>query len=61
MGLAVYAAENVATLFGAWKYPNQKAGWQWVHVSKISSWCLLIILSFLLVAFLKRLKERIIR
>jgi uncharacterized membrane protein YoaT (DUF817 family) len=59
MGFAVYAAENVATFFGAWSYPNQKAGWQLVHASKISSWFLLIILSFLLVAFLKRVKERI--
>lgn len=59
LGMAVYVAENIATLFGAWKYPNQHAGWQLVHVSKISSWFLLIILSFLLVAFLKRVKERI--
>jgi uncharacterized membrane protein YoaT (DUF817 family) len=58
MGLAVYAAENVATYFGAWKYPNQHNGWQLVHISKISSWFLLIILSFLLVAFLKRVKGR---
>jgi len=56
IGFFIWLAENAATLFGAWQYPNQQASWQLVHVSKISSWFLLVIVSFIIVAQLKHVK-----
>ncbi len=56
IGVFVYLAENIATLLGAWVYPDQAAGWQAVNVGKISSWALLVIVSFMIVAQLKRVK-----
>jgi uncharacterized membrane protein YoaT (DUF817 family) len=58
IGFFIYLAENIATFFGAWQYPNQNSGWQLVHASKISSWFLLVIISFIIVASLKNLKDR---
>ena len=57
IGFFLYLAENVATFFGAWQYPHQKSGWALVHASKFSSWFLLVIVSFILVAFLKQVKD----
>lgn len=57
IGLFVWFAENISTFLGAWVYPNQEAGWQVVNLSKISSWGLLVIVSFMIVAQLKRVKE----
>jgi uncharacterized membrane protein YoaT (DUF817 family) len=56
IGSMIWIAENLATYLGAWKYPHQENGWQFVGIEKISSWCLLVIVSFLLVAQLKQLK-----
>lgn len=60
IGFFIWIAENIATLLGAWRYPNQDQGWQLVHVSKISSWFLLVIVSFIIVAQLKRLKSELL-
>lgn len=57
IGFFIWIAENIATFFGAWQYPNQQQHWQIVHLGKISSWLLLVIVSFLIVAMLKHLKE----
>ncbi len=51
LGLAIWLAENFSTFYGAWVYPNQEDTWQWVHFGKISSWMLLVILSFFLVVW----------
>ncbi len=56
VGFFIYLAENIATFLGAWQYPDQSAGWQLVHFSKLSSWYLLIIVSFIIVAQLKHVK-----
>ncbi|MEZ4605603.1 MAG: DUF817 domain-containing protein [Deinococcales bacterium] len=53
----VWIAENVATYLDAWHYPHQQGAWQMVDLAKIGSWSLLIIVSFLIVAELKRLKS----
>lgn len=45
----IYAAENIGTWAGAWLYPNQVDGWQFVSLSKLSSWFLLMIISVVLV------------
>jgi uncharacterized membrane protein YoaT (DUF817 family) len=57
IGFFIWIAENIATFFGAWQYPGQSQTWQIVHLGKISSWLLLVIVSFLIVAMLKHLKE----
>ena len=56
IGLFVFLAENIATFLGAWVYPHQVEGWHWVGFGKLSSWSLLVIVSFLIVAQLKRVK-----
>jgi uncharacterized membrane protein YoaT (DUF817 family) len=58
IGGFLWLAENAATLLGAWQYPNQADVWRMVHVSKFGSWALLVSVSFVLVAALKRLDIR---
>jgi uncharacterized membrane protein YoaT (DUF817 family) len=57
IGLFVWFAENIATFLGAWVYPHQRGGWSPVHLMKLSSWALLVIVTFLIVAELRRLKD----
>jgi uncharacterized membrane protein YoaT (DUF817 family) len=54
IGAFVWVAENIATYCGAWQYPNQHHAWTIVHGSKIGSWTLLVVISFIIVASLKR-------
>ena len=61
VGFFIWIAENIATYFGAWTYPNQEHTWEFVHPAKIVSWFLLVIVSFVIVAELKRVKERAIK
>jgi uncharacterized membrane protein YoaT (DUF817 family) len=56
IGFFIWLAENIATFFHAWEYPNQERTWNMVELGKISSWLLLIIVSFLIVASLKQVK-----
>jgi len=56
IGLFVWIAENAATLLGAWTYASQADGWSLVHPSKIGSWMVLVIFSFVLVLWLKQRK-----
>lgn len=58
IGFFIWVAENIATFFGAWEYPNQTEAWSIVHLGKVSSWLLLVIVSFLIVATLKRVKGK---
>ncbi|MGY4688194.1 DUF817 domain-containing protein [Salibacterium sp. K-3] len=57
IGFFIWIAENIVTFFGGWSYPHQQGQWEVVHLGKISSWLLLVIVSFLIVASLKHLKE----
>lgn len=59
IGFNIWLAENISTFFGVWKYPNQMGAWATVHVGKWSSWSLLVIMTFTIVANLKHIKERI--
>ena len=59
IGLAVWVAENIGTRLHAWQYPYQAAGWTHVDFGKLSSWSLMVILSVVLVAQLKRVKEQL--
>lgn len=58
IGFFIWVAENIATFFGAWEYPNQVDAWSLVHLGKVSSWLLLVIVSFLIVATLKLVKGK---
>ncbi|MEZ5484844.1 MAG: DUF817 domain-containing protein [Lysobacteraceae bacterium] len=58
IGFFIWIAENIATFFGAWVYPDQHDGWQLVHWGKISSWSLLVVITFLIVAELQRARQR---
>jgi uncharacterized membrane protein YoaT (DUF817 family) len=55
IGFFIWIAENIATYFGAWQYPHQKGQWAIVGPTKISSWMLLVIISFIIVAALKEI------
>ena len=58
VGLFVYVAENIGTFYNGWLYPNQHEGWRLVDTGKWSSWSLLVIISFIVVAVLKDVKAR---
>ncbi|HKD82725.1 MAG TPA: DUF817 domain-containing protein [Candidatus Angelobacter sp.] len=55
IGFFIWIAENIGTFFGAWVYPNQARQWAIVGPAKISSWMLLVIISFIIVAALKEI------
>ncbi|WP_284242275.1 DUF817 family protein, partial [Paenibacillus glycanilyticus] len=57
IGFFIWLAENISTFMGAWAYPNQERTWQLVHLGKISSWFLLVVISVIIVAQLKRVKS----
>lgn len=56
IGLFIWIAENICTALGAWQYPSQEFAWTMVHRSKISSWFLLVLISYIVVAWLKDVK-----
>ncbi|WNS45995.1 DUF817 domain-containing protein [Paenibacillus sp. MMS20-IR301] len=56
VGFFIWLAENIATFFNAWKYPDQHEAWHLVGLGKISSWFLLVIISVIIVAQLKHVK-----
>jgi uncharacterized membrane protein YoaT (DUF817 family) len=58
-GFFIWMAENIGTFWGVWRYPNQLGAWSAVHISKWSSWSLLVIMTFTIVASLKHVKSRI--
>lgn len=51
----IWIAENLATYANIWIYPNQSDGWQMVPLAKISSWYLLMLLSFVLVTLINQI------
>lgn len=59
IGFFIWLAENISTFWGIWRYPNQLGAWSAVHVSKWSSWSLLVVMTFTIVAHLKHIKARI--
>ncbi|MFT9847664.1 DUF817 domain-containing protein [Aneurinibacillus sp. REN35] len=58
IGFFIWIAENITTFLGAWQYPNQREAWEIVHIGKISSWFLLVVISFIIVAQLKHVKMK---
>ena len=59
IGFFIWLAENISTFVGVWRYPNQLGAWSLVHLSKWSSWSLLVIMTFTIVASLKHIKVKI--
>lgn len=56
IGFFIWLAENISTFFGLWAYPNQLGAWSTVHLGKWSSWSLLVVMTFTIVANLKHVK-----
>ena len=52
----IWIAENISTFYGAWQYPDQVHIWNVVSTNKITSWFLLVIICFIIVAYLKHYK-----
>lgn len=59
IGFFIWLAENISTFFGIWRYPSQLGAWTAVHVGKWSSWSLLVVMTFTIVANLKHIKARV--
>ncbi|MFZ6871863.1 DUF817 domain-containing protein [Undibacterium sp. Di27W] len=59
IGFFIWLAENMGTFFGIWRYPNQLGAWSTVHLGKWSSWSLLVIMTFTIIAHLKHIKRHI--
>ena len=59
IGFFIWLAENISTFFHVWQYPDQIGAWATVHVGKWSSWSLLVIMTFTIVANLKHIKQHI--
>ena len=51
VALFIWIAENLATFARAWTYPGQEVTWHMVSLQKFGSWYLLMIISFVLVAY----------
>jgi uncharacterized membrane protein YoaT (DUF817 family) len=59
IGFFLWVAENVATFFGAWKYPHQLAAWRVVDPAKFSAWAMLVSVAFVLVAAWRARADRL--
>lgn len=57
VALFIFFAENIATFSSAWLYPNQMKGWAPVSWSKLGSWLLLMIISYVMVASVNHPEE----
>ncbi len=56
----IWIAENISSFFGAFQYPDQVHVWNAVSTGKITSWFLMVIISFIIVAYLKHYKKDIL-
>jgi uncharacterized membrane protein YoaT (DUF817 family) len=56
----IWIAENISTYLGAWQYPDQVETWHAVSPTIATSWFLMVIISFMLVAFLKHYKKDVL-
>ena len=59
IGFFIWLAENIGTFMGVWRYPHQIGVWATVHLGKWSSWSLMTIMTFAIVANLKHIKAHI--
>ncbi|MCF6276186.1 MAG: DUF817 domain-containing protein, partial [Robiginitomaculum sp.] len=54
VAIFIWFAENIGTFARAWSYPGQENGWHMVSPAKLGAWFLLMLISFVLVAFMHR-------
>ena len=54
----IWLAENLGTFAAAWRYPAQRGGWHMVSPSKLGSWLLLMIISYVMVSAVRRADRR---
>jgi len=54
VALFIWIAENIGTLTKTWLYPHQRVAWSMVSLGKLSSWFLLLIISYVMVAVVNR-------
>jgi uncharacterized membrane protein YoaT (DUF817 family) len=59
IGFFLWLAENIATFFGAWRYPHQLEAWRLVDPAKFGSWAMLISVTFVLVAAFRSRTDRL--
>ncbi len=52
VALFIWFAENIGTFARAWSYPGQETQWHMVSPAKLGAWFLLMLISFVLVAFI---------
>jgi uncharacterized membrane protein YoaT (DUF817 family) len=57
----IWVAENISTYLGAWQYPDQVHVWHVVSTQKVTSWFLMVIISFIIVAYLKHVKKDVLK
>ncbi len=50
----IWLAENIGTFTSAWVYPSQKQAWHIIGIGKLGAWFLLMIISYVLVAWLNK-------
>ena len=55
----IWIAENIGTYSDVWLYPEQAAMWQPVAISKMGSWFLLMIISFIMIDVMRHGRRRI--
>ncbi len=53
----IWIAENFGTLTRTWIYPSQINGWTMVPLGKLSSWFLLMTISYVMVAWVNKLQD----
>src|SRR5262249_16898962 len=58
VSLFIWLAENIGTFAHAWAYPHQLDGWALVRWSKLGSWFLLMLISYVLVAAVQGVRRR---
>ena len=56
VALFIWFAENIGTFAHAWSYPHQRGGWSAVPIGKLGAWYLLMIISFVLVSLVHRVR-----
>jgi uncharacterized membrane protein YoaT (DUF817 family) len=58
VALFIWIAENLATWANIWIYPSQAETWRLVPLAKISSWYMLMLLSFVLITVINDVRIR---
>jgi uncharacterized membrane protein YoaT (DUF817 family) len=57
VALFIWFAENIGTAMGVWLYPRQLVHWSVVPIAKLTSWFLLMIVSYTLVAWINAVRS----